>query len=736
MLLRSPVLANCARMRARRLETSLLRRSSLRREAAPGPRPRPRPATARSLFHAFFRRFYARTSLARLRASSSLALRRGATWRKMLPLVAAVMEVASRVLPEGHQSSRIVADDALGGARRPRGPSRAAKRRWTPRCWRWWCRPRAWTAWRRRGARMGRVRSRSRAAPSFASPDRGAARSVDPLGTFAGRPNAARSARRCDILEVARAASTTSRRTRWPRKEAGGRRARGVGRFHDALFRGSPTWDPARDESARTTPARANERNARNAPDGHSRASRRARASWRREAVVVSVLVLRHWRGRPAPVGRMFRRRGRQRRLLPSPEGERRARARLVRDDGFFRAILERRSRRRRLAFRSSTRTRAPRIVWRRLRRNGQPTGRTWRARGRAAPPGSKARARRQRVRGAAPSKTMRPSAPGSDRANKVGERAGDGASARRRGEARMREAPSKLRAKAAATAASRDARERVSDPELAAAGRARGRPPSRSLPRLMSTFAAPADQHRANHDPHWHAPPAVRQPCQRDRPARRVRTTDDTRAPTVGFRAAPPPRATSPRRADAASSDSTARAATSAPRGHCEDTPIFLCATDLGIEREEGYRLAVDVEVYRPTNVYPKITGAEIPVGRSRGVRRTIPRAGGGGTVGFETRARVASSRATNPTREPSWLRDFDGLRSKRLRALLAEATVDANGRPMPVALSEREDALALADESASTARARSPVVASARAGAFRSSPSPSRAARKRTKP
>jgi hypothetical protein len=43
--------------------------------------------------------------------------------------------------------------------------------------------------------------------------------------------------------------------------------------------------------------------------------------------------------------------------------------------------------------------------------------------------------------------------------------------------------------------------------------------------------------------------------------------------------------------------------------------------------------------------------------------------------------------------------LRDFDGLRSKRLRALLAEATVDADGRPMPVALS-REDALALAEE------------------------------------
>ena len=72
------------------------------------------------------------------------------------------------------------------------------------------------------------------------------------------------------------------------------------------------------------------------------------------------------------------------------------------------------------------------------------------------------------------------------------------------------------------------------------------------------------------------------------------------------------------------------------------EDTPIFLCATDLGIEGEEGYRLAVDVEVYRPTNVYPKITGAEMPP-------RTIDRAAFGGRfpaqvaverVGFETRA------------------------------------------------------------------------------------------------
>ena len=108
-----------------------------------------------------------------------------------------------------------------------------------------------------------------------------------------------------------------------------------------------------------------------------------------------------------------------------------------------------------------------------------------------------------------------------------------------------------------------------------------------------------------------------------------------------------------------------------------------------------------MDVEVYRPTNVYPKITGAEMPP-------RTIDRAAFGGRFpaqvavepwGSRPERRVASSRATNPTREPSWLRDFDGLRSKRLRALLAEATVDANGRPMPVALS-REDALALAEE------------------------------------
>ena len=106
------------------------------------------------------------------------------------------------------------------------------------------------------------------------------------------------------------------------------------------------------------------------------------------------------------------------------------------------------------------------------------------------------------------------------------------------------------------------------------------------------------------------------------------------------------------------------------------EDTPIFLCATDLGIEGEEGYRLAVDVEVYRPTNVYPKITGAEMPP-------RTIDRAAFGGRFpaqvavepwGSRPERREGATRATNPTQEPSWLRDFDGLRSKRLRALLAE--------------------------------------------------------------
>ena len=298
----------------------------------------------------------------------------------------------------------------------------------------------------------------------------------------------------------------------------------------------------------------------------------------------------------------------------------------------------------------------------------------------------------------AAPSKTMRPSAPGSDRPNKV-----ESAQATRERQAleakrAMREAQDKLRAKAAATAASRDARERVSDPELAAA--------KAYLSALEARFrdwpTNPRTRRRSlaqTSDPHWYpANPVLPEECRaRDLAAFHH---DDTRAHYKGFVYPSTAR-------DLA--EARRRGVIGLPREGArllreviyEDTPIFLCATDLGIEGEEGYRLAVDVEVYRPTNVYPKITGAEMPP-------RTIDRAAFGGRFpaqvavepwGSRPERREGATRATNPTQEPSWLRDFDGLRSKRLRALLAEATVDANGRPMPVALS-REDALALAEE------------------------------------
>ena len=308
----------------------------------------------------------------------------------------------------------------------------------------------------------------------------------------------------------------------------------------------------------------------------------------------------------------------------------------------------------------------------------------------------------------AAPSKMMRPSAPGSDRPTEV-----ESAQATREREAleakrAMREAQDKLRAKAAATAASRDARERVSDPELAAA--------KAYLSSLEARFrdwpTNPRTRKRSlaqTSDPHWY-------PAHPDRPEEcRARDLaafhhDDTRAHYKGFVYPATAR-------DLA--EVRRRGVIGLPREGArvlrdviyEDTPVFLCATDLGPER---HHLAVDVEVYRPTDVYPKITPPNMPP-------RCIDRAAFGGRFPAqvavepwgsrpERRDKNPPSSASNPSEaEPRWLHDFDGLRSKRLRALLAEATVDADGRPMPVALS-REDALALAEE---LARERSRLVA-----------------------
>ena len=89
-----------------------------------------------------------------------------------------------------------------------------------------------------------------------------------------------------------------------------------------------------------------------------------------------------------------------------------------------------------------------------------------------------------------------------------------------------------------------------------------------------------------------------------------------------------------------------------------------------------------MDVEVYRPTNVYAKITGAEMPP-------RTIDRAAFSGRfprelavepVGIHDQSALTRLQRDESDARTSWLRDFDGPRSRNDCALLAEATVDAN--------------------------------------------------------